>query len=390
MITDPAGIILTLLLIEGVVLFLSENPATKRFFKFLPAMFWIYFLPMLVSGLGLLPQKSDIYQIIPVYFLPASLLLLLIAIDLPAIFKLGKTALIMMFAGSLGIMIGAPLVLLIFKPWLPSGIWAGFGALSGSWIGGSANMIAVKEAIHAPDAVFLPMIVVDTIVSYSWMGILIALAAFQDRYDRWNRSKTEVMEELNRKVALLPVQRSRSLELGSAILIFAFAIAGTFLSLKLAQKLPEVPNIISTYTWTILIASTLGILLSLTGIKKLEAFGASKIGYVLLYFVLTSIGVRADLTAVASAPLFIVAGFIWVLIHAGFLFTASRITKAPMFLMAAASQANIGGPASAPIVAAIYQPSLAAVGLLLAIIGNVMGTYLGILTSQLCRLVSTN
>ncbi len=390
MITSPSFIILTLLFIEGIVLFLSENPATKRFFKFLPAMFWIYFLPMLASSFGLLPHKSGIYQIIPVYFLPASLLLLLIAIDLPAIFKLGKTALIMMFAGSLGIMAGAPVVLLIFKPWLPADIWAGFGALSGSWIGGSANMIAVKEAIHAPDAVFLPMIVVDTIVSYSWMGILIALAVFQDRYDRWNKSRTEVMEELNRKVAALPQERSRSLKIGSTVLIFAFALAGTFFSLQAAQQLPEIPNIVSTYTWTILIASTLGTLLSLTGIKRLETFGASKIGYVLLYFVLTSIGVRADLTAVASAPLFIVAGFVWVLIHAGFLFATSRITKAPMFLMAAASQANIGGPASAPIVAAIYQPSLAAVGLLLAIIGNVMGTYLGILTSQLCRLVSTS
>jgi len=385
MVQNSAGIILTLLLIEGAVLYLASHPSFNRFFKFLPAMFWIYFIPMLFSTFGVLPQKSAVYLTIPTYFLPASLILLLISIDLPAILKLGRTALLMMFVGSLGIMLGAPFVVFLFKDWLPADAWAGFGALSGSWIGGSANMIAVKEAIHAPDSVFLPMIVVDTIVSYSWMGILIALSGFQAPYDRWNRSKTTLIEELNRKVADLPSEKSRSLEPASAILIFAFALVGTVVSLEAAKRLPEIPHIVSTYTWTILIASTFGILLSFTGVRKLESLGASRIGYVLLYFVLTSIGVRADLTAVTSAPLFIAAGFLIVFIQAGFLFLASRIVKAPIFLAATASQANIGGPASAPIVAAIYQPSLAAVGLLLAIVGNVMGTYLGIAASQLCR-----
>jgi uncharacterized membrane protein len=388
MIQNPAGIVMTLLLIEGLILYVSEHAAFKKYFKFIPSMFWIYFLPMVASTAGLIPAQSEVYQTIPTFFLPASLLLLLIAADIPAIFKLGRPALLMMLTGSLGIMIGAPLTLLIFKKWLSPDAWAGFGALSGSWIGGSANMIAVKEAIHAPDSVFLPMIVVDTIVSYSWMGLLIALAVFQTAYDHWNRSDTGVMKELNRKVQSESKTQARELQFGGAALIFLFAIAGTLFSLKLAHQLPEIKNIISTYTWTIVLASTFGILLSFTGIKKLESLGASRIGYVLLYFVLTSIGARANLSTLTSAPLLIVAGFVWVLIHALFLFIVSRWIKAPMFLIATASQANIGGPASAPIVAAIYQPNLAAVGLLLAILGNILGTYLGILTAQLCRLTS--
>ncbi len=388
MITNPLGIIAVLLSIETAVFHVSEKTPAKRFFKYLPSVFWIYFLPMLASTFKIIPQKDKIYNYISSNFLPASLILLLISVNLKTIFKLGKIALIMMFAGSLGIMLGGPIVLLLFKKWLPENIWMGFGALSGSWTGGSANMIAVKEGLGTPDKIFLPMIVVDTIIAYSWMGILIAIAAYQKKYDKWNKSDSNLITKLNGELISAAQKKSPSLSLKYTAIIFTIALIGTFLSIWLGKILPEIKNAISASTWTIIIASTIGIILSFTDVKKLEFYGAPKIGYFILYFVLASIGARASLNDIIYTPVLIVAGFAWVIIHAAFIFLASRIFRAPMFLMAAASQANIGGTASAPVVAEIYQTGLAPVGLLLAIVGNIIGTYCGIICAQLCRLVS--
>ncbi len=381
MIQNPWAILLVLILIEGLILFLSEGTRTKKFFKFPPPLFWIYFLPMIVSSLGLIPQQHAIYPKITAAVLPAGLILLLIATDFKAILKLGRPALLMMFTGSAGIMIGAPLVVAFFKPWLPADAWSGFGALSASWIGGSANMVAVREAIHTPDAVFFPMIVVDTVVAYSWMGVLILLEGFQKKYDTWNRSDCGMVEELARKTALAEAGSQKS-DARYLPLIVAVAFGGAWISNALAGILGD-----GSFAWTIILASTIGILLSFTRLRKLERHGASRIGYLFLFLVLTSIGARASLSGIWSAPVLILAGVVLVLIHASFLFIVSRVARIPLCLAATASQANIGGPASAPIVAAAYVPALAPVGLLLGILGNVMGTYLGLVTSWLCKWV---
>ncbi|MDD4182840.1 MAG: DUF819 family protein, partial [Candidatus Omnitrophica bacterium] len=164
------------------------------------------------------------------------------------------------------------------------------------------------------------------------------------------------------------------------------AILSGFISIYIANKLPVITNVISGYTWAIIIVSILGISLSLTPLKKLENFGSQNVGYFILYFVLTSIGARSNISHINSTLILIAAGFLIVILHAIVLLFTSRLLHAPMFLVATASQANIGGVASAPIVAAIYEPGLASVGLLLAILGNILGTYLGIITGQLCHL----
>ena len=380
MILNPVGIVSTLLLMEGAVLFLSEHPRCEKFFRFPPAMFWIYFLPMLVSNFGILPRSSPVYPAIVTNLLPAGIILLLISSDLPAIVKLGKPALIMMTATVIGVMAGAPLVVWLFKPWLPPESWSGFGALSASWIGGSANMIAVKEAIGTPDRVFFPMIVVDTIVSYSWMGVLILGAGIQHVYDKWNRSDRQMIDELEGKAG--EVFMSREVAYKSLPLILVAGFGGAWIAAAASRAFSG-----GAFVWTIIIASTLGILFSFTSLKKLATQGAPRMGYLLLYFVLTSIGVRADLSGILSAPVLILAGVVWILFHAIFILIIAKITRIPLGFAATASQACIGGPASAPIVGAAYEPLLAPVGLLLGILGNVIGTYLGLITSQLCKLV---
>jgi uncharacterized membrane protein len=388
MITNIFGIITVLIVIEGLIFFLSELRGIKSIFNILPTMFWIYFLPLLAATFGLIPQKSEVYPFISTHLLPVSLILLLLSVDLPAVFKIGGKGILIMLSGSLGIILGGPIILLLFKPMLPEGIWAGFGALSASWTGGSANMLAVKEGLNVPDKVFLPLVIVDSIVPYVWMGILIALAGLQSRFDRWNRVDANYLRSLTRQISNNHSAAYEPITTRYIVILFALGFLGAWISLTAGKHLPIIKNAISDYTWTIILASIIGLLLSFTPARKLEAHGASKIGFAILYFVLASIGARANLADLRSAPVLIAAGLSWVLIHAIFILLAGRLLRAPLFLMATASQANVGGVASTPVLAAVYQPGLAPVGLLLAILGNIFGTYMGILCGNLCRIVS--
>lgn len=387
MITNPVLIVLVLIAIESLVLWLSRHDRTKHCFNFLPAVFWIYFLPMLAATFGLISAKSPVYSLITTWLLPASLVLLLLPVDLKAIIRLGPKALAMFFIGSAGILLGAVLSFALFKPLVGQEFWSGFGVLSASWTGGSANMIAAKEVLSVPDAVFAPMVIVDSVVPYIWMGIMIAVVGLQPAFDRWNRSDRAILDQLGASVVKhLATYISRRTVAGTAIAL-CVAFAGSGIAYLVAGQLPQIRDVITSYTWTIMIVSLIGILLSFTPARNLERSGASRTGYDLLYFVLTAIGAKASVASIGYALVLIAAGLVIVAVHAVVLLAGARIMRAPMFLVAAASQANIGGVASAPVVAEVYHPGLASVGLLLAILGNMVGTWLGILCAQLCRML---
>ncbi|MDK9717633.1 MAG: DUF819 family protein [Trichlorobacter sp.] len=387
MIQQPLLIILFLLGIELLILRLAHHEQTRHWFNLLPPVFWIYFLPMLASSFGLLDPKQPVYGLITSWLLPASLLLLLLPVDLKAIIRLGPTALAVFFSGTAGIIVGAALVFKLFKPLIGEQFWSGFGALSASWTGGSANMIAAKEAVSVPDQVFAPMVIVDTVVPYLWMAALIAGVALQPAFDRWNRADRRIIDELGSRIVEAGQAVQQRFNMGGFLVLLPLAAAGSSISHWLGSQLPTIKDVISGYTWTILLVSLLGLLLSCSPARKLEQYGASKVGSWLLYFVLTAIGAKASVASFGSALLLIGAGLLIMAVHALFLLVAARLLKAPLFLVAAASQANVGGVASAPVVAEVYQPGLASVGLLLAILGNIFGTWFGILCAQLCRLL---
>ncbi len=388
MIHDPFALVAILLCIETLVFYVSGHERLKKYFKYIPSVFWIYFIPMVCSSLGLIDARQDIFKLLSANLLPVALFILLLSSDVSGIVRCGRPALIMMFAGSLGIMAGVPLVFFFFQRIVGPQFWPGFGALSGSWIGGSANMIAVKEAIAAPEPVFLPMVIVDTIVPYAWMGLLVAMAAMQPVFDRWSRADTRIITDLARKNLPAAGAQVRPPRISSVPVILAVGCAGALAARFLAGFLPEIENVISNAAWTIIIVSLLGVTGSLTPLKKLEAAGASRTGYFVLYLVLASIGARAGAVNIGPVAMLIVAGFLIVSFQGIVLLITARLIRAPLALAAVASQANIGGVASAPILATIYHPDLAPIGLLLAVCGNITGTYLGIITSQLCRMVA--
>jgi uncharacterized membrane protein len=358
-------------------------------FKITPPVIYAYFIPTISTSVGILPPASPAYDWIVRYLLPFALLLLMITVDLKSVAKLGWMALIMVTAGTLGIMMGGPIALFVFGPLLPDDAWMGFAALSGSWIGGTANMVAIAESVGTPDAMLGPIIVVDTVVGYGWMGVLLFFSGFQTWYDRRTRARTAAIEETNRRLAeaqahLHPV----SLPWLAAILGVGFA--GAVAAIALSGYMPALgdPTIISQTTWAVLIVVTVGLALSFTPLFKLEEHGASRIGYLALYLLLTAIGARADLRAVLDAPAFFAAGVLWIMVHVGVLLLIGRLIRAPLFFIATGSMANVGGPVSAPIVAGVYHPAMAPVGLLMAIVGYVLGIYAGLGTAWLLAMVA--
>ena len=376
MLSDPMAVFAYLAAVLAAVFWASGVPRFKKFFEFTPPVIYAYFLPTLSTTLGITPAASPVYDWMGRYLLPVALFLLMITVDLKSIAKLGAIALIMMVTGTIGIVIGGPIALLVFGNWLPADAWTGFAALSGSWIGGTANMLALAESVGTTDAMMGPIIVVDTVVGYSWMGVLLFLSAYQSRWDAHVSARTEAIEEANARLAEFATKR-RPTELRHTLMLIGLGFAGALLAISIGQRLPTLgdPTIISRTTWAVLVVVTLGLALSFTPVRNLEEVGASRLGYAALYLLLTSIGAQANLAAVLDAPVFLAAGALWIGIHVALLFGVAKLIRAPLFFVATGSMANVGGAASAPVVAGVYHPAMAPVGLLMAVSGYVLGIY---------------
>ena len=376
--------------ILGFVFWLDSFDALEPVFKYLPPVIWAYFVPMICTTIGITPAESPVYGWMSTYLLPFSLFLLMITVDLQAILRLGPMALFMMCAGTLGIVVGGPVVFALFGGFFEDPVaWKGFAALSGSWIGGTANLMAMKQSVGTPDSTLGPLLVVDVVAGYGWMGVLIFLSAYQDRFDNWINADTSAMDRLNEKMKNADDHR-RPVTLRDLAVMVGLALAATVAAKAIADGLPELgdPTIITAGTWAILLVVTAGLILSFTPLQEMENAGASRVGYFALYLLLTSIGAKADLAAVLDVPLYLLAGVVWIAIHIAFLLAAARMVNAPLFFVATGSMANVGGAASAPIVAGVYLPAMAPVGLLMGVAGYILGIYAALGCSWLIGLVA--
>lgn len=384
----PFAQLAALAAIVALVFRLEKLPALEPVFRRLPPIFWVYMLPMVATSAGLLPDQSPLYGVLTRYLLPASLVLILLSSDLRMIARLGPRALVAMAAAVVGVGLGAIVAFLLLGRALGPEAWKGLAALVGTWTGGSANLLAVATSLGlSPDAQGIA-IVVDTIVGYSWMGILIALSARQPALDRRLHADRREVGEIGRRIADRLERDRRPTTTADATLLVGIALVVSAAGMALGRAIPPVGDVLTPFAWGILTVTTAGLLLSLTPLAKYDGAGASSLGYAGFYLLLAGVGAQADLKKVVAQPLWIVAGAIILAVHALVLLAALRAMRAPSFFLGAASQASTGGYSSAPVVAEIYQPGLAPVGLLLAVVGNVVGTYLGLAVGQLLASLS--
>ncbi|HLU61170.1 MAG TPA: DUF819 family protein [Gammaproteobacteria bacterium] len=385
----------------------SEHPFWKRFYSVVPALLLCYFIPALYNSFGLIDGgASDLYYMASRYLLPAALLLLTLSIDLEAIARLGGKAVIMFLTGTFGVIIGGPIAILIFSVIAPDvvggagpeAVWRGMTTIAGSWIGGGANQAAMKEVFEVDNNLFGQMVAVDVIIANIWMAVLLFMAARADKLDRKIHADTSGIEFLRKRVEAFEAEHSRIPKLHDLMYIIAIAFGftglahaiGNFLGPWIGAHAPMLSqfSLDSSFFWLVVLATTFGLLLSFTRLKRMEGAGASKVGSVFIYVLVATIGMHMDIKAIASNPGLFAVGAVWMVIHAGLMLLVARLIRAPTFYMAVGSQANIGGAASAPVVAAAFHPSLAPVGVLLAVFGYALGTYGAYICGQLMRIVS--
>ncbi len=388
LINDPIAILVVLLIVLAAIFRFSETTAGKRLFGIVPSLVFCYFLPTTLTTLGVLPAESPLYDWIKAYLLPASLMLLILALDVPGIVRLGPKAVIMMLAGTAGVVIGAPLALWLFSSMVPADTWQGMTALSGSWIGGGANMVALAEIAGTSGSMFGMMVIVDVTVANIWMGVLLYLAGQQPRIDRWTGADTSAIEDLKRRVAEFAAKTTRVATFTDLLLIVTLGFGGMWLATLAGRWVAPASGIFDATIWKFIIVTALAAALSFTPVRRLEGAGASRIGTVMLYLLIASIGAHADFTQMKEAPVLVAVGAVWMLCHVTILLSVAWLIRAPIFFVAVGSQANIGGAASAPIVASAFHPGLAPVGVLLAILGYVLGTYGGLVAMSLLRAVA--
>ncbi len=390
LITNDA-IVLGILL--GILVFVfrtsrSSNPSWKKFYKYVPTLLLCYFLPSVLNSMGIISgDDSKLYFVASRYLLPTSLVLLTISIDLKEVLRLGPKALIMFFSGTVGIIIGGPLAILIvsvFAPEIvggagPEAVWRGLTTVAGSWIGGSANQAAMKEVFEVGDDLFSAMIAVDVIVANIWMAFLLYGAGIHEQLDTWFRGDTSAITHLQKKIEDYRAQISKIPVLSDAITVVGVGFGVTAVAHVISDWItPWITNnapylarfsLTSGFFWLIISATTIAIGLSFTKLRNLEGVGASRFGSLFLYILVATIGMKMNILAIFDNPGLFLVGGIWIAFHVLILIVVAKLIKAPFFFLAVGSQANIGGAASAPIVASVFHPSLAPVGVLLALVG---------------------
>ncbi len=412
--TNDAIVLGILMISLGFVFYTSSQTEGfwQKFYKVVPALLMCYLIPAIFNSIGIIEDStSQLYFIASRYLLPASLVLMTLSIDLKAIFNLGPKALIMFFTGTIGIIIGGPIAILLISTFSPEtvggvgpdAVWRGLSTLAGSWIGGGANQAAMLEIYEYNPDLYGGMVLVDIVVANLWMAIILFGIGRNEKIDKWLGADDSAITALKDKVASYAASITRNPSLADLMIMLSIAFGAVGISHFGADSISawlvnnfevfndnksSLASFASSFFWMISIATAIGIILSFTRFKTYEGAGASKIGTVFIYILVATIGMKMDLTMVFDNPGLIGIGLVWMAIHAALLILVAKLIKAPYFFLAVGSQANVGGAASAPVVAAAFHPSLATVGVLLAVFGYVVGTYGAILSTILMQLAA--
>jgi len=410
LITNDAVVFGLLMLILAAVFVTSTSAKAgwQKFYKYIPSVLLCYFIPSIFNTLGIISgDESQLYFVASRYLLPTALVLLTISIDLKGIASLGKKAVIMFLTGTVGIVIGGPLAILItsiFAPDIvggvgPDAVWRGMATIAGSWIGGGANQAAMFETFGASDDLFTTMITVDVIVANIWMAFLLYGAGISSQLDKRLKADASAIDKVKHEIEKYQLSIMKIPKLPEVMTVLAIGFGATavahfgsdLIAPFIAEKAPELEkfSLTSGFFWLVVIATTIGLLLSFTKARKLEGVGASRLGSVMIYILVATIGMKMDITAIFDNPGFFLVGLIWMSIHVILLLVIAKIIKAPYFFVAVGSQANVGGAASAPIVAGAFHPSLAPVGVLLAVLGYALGTYAAYLCGILMQFAAS-
>jgi uncharacterized membrane protein len=384
MIETPAAVLATL---AGIAAFWfwMEQVTGWKLFQFMVPLLWIYATPMVLRNVGVLPAESATYDALRQFGLPMFVVLLLLAVDVGSAVRVMGRGIGVMLLGTAGVVVGAPVGYLAVRHWLDPEAWRGFGALAGSWIGGTGNLAAAAAMLDTPPEQFGLAVLADNVVYVVWLPMLLLSKHFADRFNRWTGVSAERLSRMD-AAAQRETREKVPPRVQHLLYLGALAAGVTWLASWLAPQLPEIEPVLSTSTWTVLLVTTLGIALSFTPARRLPS--SHELGMAIVYLFVARMGATASLDGLSQAPAFLLGAFIWILIHGLFCLGGAWLFKVDVHSAAIASAANIGGAASVPVVAAYHRESLVPAGILMALIGYALGNYLAWVTGILCSWVA--
>ena len=392
LISSPIGV-LAVLCAVAAFFFLLAQVTKAKLFNFIPPLLFIYATPVFLNNFDVIPSSSIIYSGLSSFALPAFIVLMLIKVNVPAVIRVMGKGLLVMLMGTAGVVVGGVVAYLAVHDWLSDDAWKGFGTLAGSWIGGTANMLATKEMLGASEAQLGLAVIADNVVYVVWLPLLLLSRDFADKFNKWARVPADRLELMD-AAAELHVEKDEAPTMPQylflAAVIFGITAIGhsaaPWIAEWIASMIPAIKSVFSEATTRILLVTTLALMLSITPVSKLP--NSTAIGTALVYIFVAGMGARASVAGLAEAPAFVFGAFIWIFIHGLFCLAGAWIFRVDIHSVAIASAANIGAAASAPIVAAHHRPSLVPVSILMALLGYAMGNYLAPLTGQLARIAA--
>ncbi len=395
LLTGPMEVLAVLLGVLALLFTLNQHERTRGMFRVVPLLVFCYFVPTALSNTGLIPVDDGfaLYKFTKDWLLPASLVLLVLSVDVKAILRLGGTAVGMFLLATVSIVLGGPLALWLLGGLVPAELgdeaWKGLAALAGSWIGGGANFVAIGETVGAKADTLSLMVVVDVAVANVWTALLLLFAGREEKMDRRIGADRSKIEEVRDTVAAFQAKVARPTSLPDLLVIVAIAFGTTTAARGLGAQLPA-GEVMNPFIWTVILATTVALVLSFTPVRRYEGAGASALGSVFLYLLVATIGAKAQFAKIFDPENFglLAIAALWMFVHIGLMLLARRLFRAPIFFLAVGSQANIGGAASAPVVASAFHPALAPVGVLLAVAGYLLGVYAGVVVIFLMQLAA--
>jgi len=385
-ISSPAGTLAVLAAVTSFFFWIEKKSGSK-FFSYFPPLIFIYLIPVALSNAGFIPSKSPLYDFMGDSILPMFLVIMLLDVDILATVRVMGKGVFVMLIGTLGVVIGAPIGYAVASHGLDPEAWKGFAALAGSWIGGTGNMAAVALAFDLNESTldFGYAVVADNAVYLVWLPIMLASKSLAGKFNRFTGVSKGRLERMEKAAAELTADKGR-VEMRHYLYLAFFGFGVTAIAAWMADMLPPVPPVFSASTYKILIVTFIGIALSFTRASKIP--GSHALAMALVYLFVARMGAKADLSDLSMSVFwFLLGAFIWIFIHGAFLVGAARLFKVDVHTAAIASAANIGGAASAPIVAAHHKTSLVPVSILMALLGYAIGNPMAILAGYLCRLV---
>lgn len=390
LISSPIGV-LSVLCAVAAFWFYVQQTTQWTLFDYVPPLLFIYATPVILNNTGIIPGSSPVYSGLSAFALPVFIVLMLVKVNVPAAVRIMGKGVLVMLMGTAGVIAGCVIAYVAVHQWLSPDAWKGFGALAGSWIGGTANMAAVGEMLDTPADLFGLAILADNVIYIIWLPILLGSKNFADKFNAWTGVPEDRLRLMDAAADAHAV-KERLPEMRDYIYLVAIAIAVTWIGITLASELhaqmDTAPNwvkgVFSESTIRILFITTIALALSTTPVSRLP--NATAMGTALIYVFVAGMGARASLSGFSQAPAFLLGALIWIAIHGGFCVLGAKLFKVDVHSTAIASAANIGAAASAPIVAAFHRPSLVPVSILMALLGYAIGNYMAPLAGHLARI----